>query len=117
MKLLTKKLRAKLPPLYSQENITDPMVSVKFFMPDGGWTWYATEGSPVDENGIMIEEGSNKPEHDFLFFGFVRGVEGELGYFSLAELQKVCGLFGLPVERDLYFTPCKLSQIEQNALV
>jgi hypothetical protein len=86
-------------------------------MPDGGWTWYATEGSPVDENGYMIEKGSNKPEHDFLFFGYIRGFEGALGYFSLAELQNVRGVLRLPVERDRSFMPCKLSDVQSKALV
>jgi hypothetical protein len=35
---------------------------VKFFTPDSSWTWYATEGSPVDENGIMIQPGEDKHE-------------------------------------------------------
>jgi hypothetical protein len=81
MKLLTKKLREQLPPLYSQEDVEDPMVSAKFFTPDAGFSWYATEGSPVDENGIMINEGETTPEADFLFFGYVIGLEAELGYF------------------------------------
>lgn len=41
------------------------MVWCKLFTPDAGWSWYATEGSPVDENGIMITEGENTPEADF----------------------------------------------------
>jgi hypothetical protein len=54
MKLLTNAIRKKLPALYSQEQVEDPAVWVKFFTPDASWTWYATEGSPVDANGIMI---------------------------------------------------------------
>ena len=59
MKLLTDELRARLPPLYSQEAEAEPMVYAKFFLPGTGWTWYVTEGSPQEE--------------DFLFFGFVVG--------------------------------------------
>ena len=33
MKLLTQELRRKLPPLYSQEHVKDPMVICKFFHP------------------------------------------------------------------------------------
>jgi len=51
MKLLTKELLKKLPPLSSQENEEDPMVMCKFFTPDAHWTWYALEGSPVDQYG------------------------------------------------------------------
>jgi hypothetical protein len=91
MKLLTKQLRKQLPPLYSQEHVEDLIVWCKFFTPDSGWYWYAVEGSPVDENGIMIKEGEDKVEVDFLFFGYVRGLDAELGYFSLAELESLRG--------------------------
>jgi hypothetical protein len=83
MKLLTNAIRKKLPALYSQEQVEDPTVWVKFFTPDVSWTWYATEGSPVDANGIMIQPGEDKVEVGFLFFGYVRGLESELGYLSL----------------------------------
>ena len=49
--LLPDSLKERMPPLYSQENERDPMVVCKFFDPVGSWTWYATEGSPVDEDG------------------------------------------------------------------
>jgi DUF2958 family protein len=97
MKLLTKELRRNLPPLYSQERGKDPMVICKFFTPDAGWTWY-----------VMEFDG------DDTFFGYVVGTYPELGYFSLAELQQVRGKFGLPVERDLYFEPCRLSQVKKE---
>lgn len=38
MKLLTKQLRRILPPLYSQAQVEDPTVYVKFFTPDSSWT-------------------------------------------------------------------------------
>jgi hypothetical protein len=64
----------ELPALYSQENEKDPMVYAKYFDPTGSWTWYATEGSPVDENGYC---GIDKEKVDFLFFGYVIGEEAE----------------------------------------
>jgi hypothetical protein len=106
---LTKALLKTLPALYSQENTPDPMVVCKFFTPDAGWTWYAIEGSPVDANGYY---DTDKPKADFLFFGLVSGIEAELGYFSLSELQGIRGRLGLPVERDLYFEPTRLSEIK-----
>jgi hypothetical protein len=109
VKLLTKDLLKKLPALYSQENTPDPMVVCKFFTPDAGWTWYAIEGSPVDENGFY---DTDKEKVDFLFFGLVAGIEVELGYFSLSELKGIHGKYGLPVERDLYFEPTRLSAIK-----
>lgn len=57
MELLTQELREQLPPLYSQEHVTDPMVICKFFHPLSNMTWYAIEGSA---------EGD-----DFIFFGWV----------------------------------------------
>lgn len=92
MKLLTKEILEKLPPLYATENEADPMVWVKFFYPSFSWTWYAIEFDGHDR-----------------FFGFVDGDEPELGYFSLAELCQTRDRFGCPIERDLYFEPCRLS--------
>jgi hypothetical protein len=81
---LTKDLAKTLPALYSQEDNPDPMVVCKFFTPDAGWTWYAIEGSQVDEDGHYDTE---KEKVDYLFFGLVSGIDVELGYFSLSELK------------------------------
>lgn len=77
--------------------MADPIAYVKFFTPDAGWTWYATGGSP---------EGD-----DFLFFGYVIGVEAEWGTFLLSELLSVRGRLGLAVERDLHFRVRPVSEI------
>ena len=98
MKLLTAELRARLPALYAQEKIEDPIVHIKFFTPDSNWTWYATEGQ-ADED-------------DFRFFGYVCGQEEEWGYFVLSELESAKGPMGLPIERDLYFRPAPFSQVK-----
>ncbi len=92
MQLLTKELRGKIPPLYSQDKNPDPLIICKFFTPDSSWTWYVIEFDGKDT-----------------FFGLVDWFEKELGYFSLSELESIRGKLGLPVERDLYFKPCKLS--------
>lgn len=99
MKLLTQAIKKKLPPLRSQEKEADPMVYVKFFDPCSQWTWFVTEGS---EDGI-----------DFTFFGWVVGLDQELGYFSLNELKRVKNRFGLGIERDLYFEPKRLSEVKK----
>jgi hypothetical protein len=49
----------------------------------------------------------------FLFFGLVCGLDVELGYFLLAELETFRGKFGLPIERDLYFQPTRLSEVKK----
>ena len=99
MELLTEELKKQLPPLYSQENVEDPMVYVKFFHPLSTMTWYAIEGSPEGE--------------DFIFFGWVYSDFPELGYFSLNEMQAVL-VMGLGIERDEQFTPKKLSEVRKE---
>ena len=95
MKLLTEELRKKLPPLYSgEEKGLESLAIVKFFTPSSNWTWYASEFDGIDT-----------------FFGLVVGFEVELGYFSLSELQRIGGGEGLPIERDLYFTPQTLGEL------
>ena len=96
MILMNEKIKRALPPLYSQEHVNDPIVQVKYFDPCGSFTWYALEYDGVDT-----------------FFGKVFShmcPEGELGYFSLSELQSIKTRFGLGIERDLYFTPKPLSK-------
>ena len=97
-----------MPPLYATENQKDPMVICKFFC--GSWTWWATEFDGKDT-----------------FFGYVDGLEAELGYFSLSELEQVkvnapfriiidgkehLSAYPILVERDLYFKPRRLSVIK-----
>lgn len=95
MRLLTKAILNKLPPLGATEDQgMQAIAHVKFFTPDAGWTWYAAEFDGVDT-----------------FWGLVIGLEKEVGYFSLSELQSVRGKLGLPVERDLYFTPTPLEKL------
>ncbi len=109
--LLDPETRAKLPELYSnEEQGEDAQAVVKFFTPDAGFTWYASEGSYVDEDGYY---DTDKPKVDFIFFGLVDGLELEYGYFSLSELESVRGHLGLPVERDLYFAPQSLRELRQ----
>jgi Protein of unknown function (DUF2958) len=97
MKLLTQEIKGKLPKLYEQEELGEQAIAhVKFFTPWTNWTWYATEGQ--NEDG------------DFIFFGLVVGMETELGYFSLNELESVQGPFGLRIERDLHWTPRTLEE-------
>ena len=96
MQLLTKEITTKLPFLYTQEDEDDPVVICKFFAVWTNWTWYAIEFDGKDT-----------------FFGYVVGHENELGYFTLSELEGFQGPMGLTIERDLYFRPCKLSEIKR----
>jgi hypothetical protein len=103
MKLLTKELEKKIPPLYSQEKVKDPMVVAKFFCPWGSATWWIIEGKREDD--------------DYLMFGLCMlftPQEAELGYISLNELASVTGPFGLKIERDMYWEPVPLSKIKEK---
>jgi len=44
----------------------------------------------------------------------VSGIEVELGYFSLKELQEVRGPLGLSIERDLYYEPKSLRELMEK---
>ena len=97
MKLLTKEIEKSLPELGEQDGLGhDAIAYVKFFTPDGNWTWYATEYDPKERE----------------FFGLVDGARHrEIGYFFLDELESIRGMLGLPVERDIHFKPTKLSEL------
>jgi Protein of unknown function (DUF2958) len=97
MKLLLSELRAQLPPLYATEHDKDPIVQCKFFTPWSHWTWLITGYDGEDT-----------------LFGWVYGDVAEWGYSSLSELETVRGPFGLQVERDLYFKPCRMSLAQEQ---
>ncbi len=112
--LLDEASRAKLPALYSNEQLgLKALAQVKFFQPDGSWSWFASEGSAVDEDGYY---DTDKPKVDFLFFGLVIGFEIEFGFFSLSELSQARGSLGLPLEQDLYYQPKTLEELQKQHL-
>jgi len=97
VKLLTKELERALPAY----NRSKGMVRAKFFDPCGSFTWYVMEYTKKDR----------------VFFGFVTSSmcpEGEFGSFSLDELESVKGPLGLGIERDLYFTPKPIKDIQRT---
>ena len=102
MQLMTKELEKTFPPIYANEEKEpkDVLIIAKFFCPWSNWTWYATE----------FDQESGQ------FFGFVRGIENELGYFSLQELESVRGPFGLGIERDLYFGDHTLAEVMEKRI-
>jgi hypothetical protein len=110
--LLDQATREKLTPLYSGgEKGLDALAQVKFFTPDGSWTWYGSEGSSVDEDGYF---DTDKEKVDYVLFGLVNGLELELGYFALSELQAARGHLGLPIERDFDFQPTSLRELKEQ---
>lgn len=106
MKLITKEVESALlkSPLYSTEKEKRSKVIVKFFTPWSNWTWYVIEGNKEKETGVWT------------FFGLVEGLETELGYFTLSELESVRGPAGLKIERDMYFDG-KFVDKETNTIV
>jgi hypothetical protein len=97
MELMPGEIRAVLPPIRSQESKgLDAIAPVKYFTPDSSWTWYATEF-----------------DGDDYLFGLVSGYEVEYGYFTLSELEEVRGGLNLPIERDLYYEPKPLRELEE----
>ena len=67
---------------------------VKLFTPDAGCTWLISELDPEDPDIAfgLCDLGLGCPE---------------LGSVSISELEGVRGRLGLPIERDLHFTPAK----------
>ena len=102
MQLLTKALLQRFEKVGRQEYKKDPIVIAKFFNPTGAGTWYATEYDPTDK----------------MFFGYVSifgDWNDEWGSFSLDELENYRGMFGLGIERDLYFDEQPISQVMPKA--
>jgi hypothetical protein len=97
MDLLPEALRKQLPPLYATEQEEDHIVMCKFFYPCHRWSWYAIEFDGQD-----------------IFFGWVDGPCPELGYFSLSEMVNTRDKLGCPIERDVYFQPCRLSKLKAD---
>lgn len=70
----------------------DPYPVVKLFTPDAGATWLLSELDPLapDLAFGLCDLGLGSPE---------------LGSVSIAELARLRGPLGLPVELDLWFEP------------
>ena len=98
MELMTNKLLDRFKKVGTQEHSKDPIIIAKYFNPTGAGTWYATEYDPKSRT----------------FFGYVSifgDWNDEWGYFSLDELESFKGLFGLGIERDLYFGEKRANEI------
>jgi hypothetical protein len=97
--LISKELieKLKIPKLYETEEISNPTCQIKLFTPDSIWEWYIIE--------ISIDKD--------ICYGYVKGFESELGYFSLNELNEIRGNLGLKVEIDSSFTPISLTSVRK----
>jgi hypothetical protein len=61
---------------------------VKLFDPISGWVWYLSQYNSDED----------------LAWGLTCGFTRELGYLSLWELKILTNAWGLPIERDLYWS-------------
>ena len=97
--LILKEILENIPNLYETEDEKDPLCYIKLFTPDNNFTWYIIEYSKSDFNTC---------------YGYVIGLDNELGYFTLKELESVRGSLGLPIEIDSSFTATPLSTIKKE---
>jgi len=98
-KLIPKILLSDIPDLYETEGSINPICYVKLFTPDSNWTWYIIELSKADTSTC---------------YGYVQGMDSELGYFALEELASIHGPLGLAIERDTSFTPTSFTQVKKD---
>lgn len=111
MKLLTAKQKEKLIDAYRknmmlsnanvkhrEDKIENSKAIVKLFNPTGAGTWYLSELNP--ETNVA--------------FGLAHIHDWELGYIDLNELQAFKGQFGLGIERDRWFDPKTLDEIQEE---
>ena len=103
MSILTDEVKARMPALYTQEDVSDPVVHALLFG-SNGWIWALTEYSETAPDGCPN-----------LAFGKVYGDFPELGYVSVDELDQLNAEYlpgHGPVWLDGTFTPRPLSQVE-----
>jgi hypothetical protein len=98
MKLLTEKDIAQIPPLYATENEKNPLIYVKIFTPDANWSWYIIEYNPATK----------------IAFGYVCGLEEELGYFDIKELEILRGPLGFSPVKALFFEKKTLDELKKE---
>jgi hypothetical protein len=101
MKLITPGLADATPAIRGNEGkpLAEHIITAKFFTPWANWTWYMTE---LDK------------DEDYAF-GYVVGLDSELGYFSISELEAIRGPNGITIERDLYFGKHTLAEVINGA--
>lgn len=89
----------ELPCLEDVRRHPDPLVRIKLFAPSGSATWYLT--------GYDLTTG--------IVSGAAFIFDFEEGDSSMAELLALkVPPFGLPIERDVYWTPRPMSQVRKE---
>ena len=89
MKLFTKEIEAKAQAQYPLgADMEKQVIVAKFFNPSGAGTWW------------LMNQDPNDPDY---LWGVVDLFETEVGSFSKSELENYVGVYGLGIERDIYF--------------
>ena len=90
-------------PTYDELTDPDPMCLVKLFLPEGRWTYYVTAATLYGEQIVLTGYcvSALGPDCD------------EYGNSSLDEIAAMRTRFRLPVERDLHWTPRRLSEVQR----
>ena len=84
-----------LPSTDAASDDPDPLCVVKLFYPTGSWSWFVAGFDPDTTRA----------------FGVVHGFEREAGDFMLNELKALRLPFGLRIERDLHWSPKRMSEL------
>lgn len=97
--LMPKSIQKQVPKLYATEKtlLGDRTAYARYFFPMGAYTAYLLEYNSKERLG---------------FGAVTMGYGWELGYMSLDEMAET-KVNGLGIERDLYFSPCKLHEIAE----
>jgi hypothetical protein len=88
----------RLPTIKEVQQLDDPIAQVKLFNPTGVGTWFIAAYDPATR----------------IAYGIASTHECEEGDIFMPELVEYRGRFGLPIERDLHWTPRPLSQCERR---
>lgn len=101
MLFITRESLEKLPILYGQSGIKDPMVYIKVVTPDNSWAAYLIEGRQIGEDYTILG----------LFIGLLHTKRRILGWQQLlvSSLEKNLKIFGINAVQDLSFEPQRLS--------
>lgn len=99
--LIPQNIGGSIPNLYATDDdkpIGDKTAHLRFFFPAGSYTAYVIEHEPKTGELFTLTT--------------MNGEDWELGYASLSEIQSL-EISGLKVERDLYFEPTQLKNIQE----
>src|SRR5947208_2892504 len=99
MPLIDDQLRARLPPLNSQEAEDEPFVYTKLFLPGTSLSWYVLEGASTDYAGFVLS------------CMFIEREEHSFGHFPESFLEQFRGPNGEIVQPDRSFQEGRLTDV------